>query len=102
ATALREAHTLKGLAGNVGATELAQRAATLESNIKAGGPEARDTALAAVEESLVKLWDSLAASGRGGGQEPVATPNPSERVDLTTLAPRLDNLASLIANDDTR
>jgi len=56
-TSKREAHTLKGLAGNIGAEALQQAAQAVESQIKAENKTL--TGLGVLSESLVKIIESL-------------------------------------------
>jgi two-component system sensor histidine kinase/response regulator len=60
ATAERSAHTLKGLAGTLGAGELQQRAARLEQALEQETGEC-DEALRATEEELTRLVAALRA-----------------------------------------
>ena len=75
-TAERIAHTLKGIAGNLGAAGLQTLAAEAEAAIKAGGPAAAE--LAAVEKSLASLIAALdpriapAEALDGGGEDAAA------------------------------
>jgi two-component system sensor histidine kinase/response regulator len=55
----RMAHSIKGVAGNVGAMELAQRAADLESCLKQGKTENLSTLLESFSISLNRLVRSL-------------------------------------------
>jgi two-component system sensor histidine kinase/response regulator len=54
-TARREAHTLKGLAGSVGSTALAECASTVENLLKSKESAGLDQALANLEK-LLSLW----------------------------------------------
>ena len=72
-TAVREAHTLKGLAGNIGATELARHAAQVESMLgrgETGGIAAAMTTMA------TELDDLLARIGAGIETPGQAAPAP--------------------------
>lgn len=51
-SAIREAHTLKGLAGNIGAQSLFEMAQTLEEHLKREDVEQLDTHLYALENAL--------------------------------------------------
>jgi PAS domain S-box-containing protein len=60
-TAEREAHTLKGVAGNIGADSLRAAAATLEAAIRQG--RNTDAALAALAPPLRALTEGLSSAG---------------------------------------
>jgi signal transduction histidine kinase/CheY-like chemotaxis protein/HPt (histidine-containing phosphotransfer) domain-containing protein len=63
--AVREAHTVKGLAGQFGARELYRAACRLETALKSASPET-DAALRAFTDALSLLNNSLAALARPG------------------------------------
>ncbi len=77
----RTAHSLKGVAGTLGAGELQQRAAGLESAIKEGrGEDAVESQLSSVDEELTRLVTAIeeamgleegADEGAGGEDAPV-------------------------------
>ncbi len=58
-TAKREVHTLKGLAGTIGATLMADRAATLETILKGGATEGLEEALSNLEAALISLLERI-------------------------------------------
>ncbi|MGQ0711935.1 MAG: response regulator [Rhodoferax sp.] len=92
--AQRLAHTLKGLAGNIGAADLQEAAGALESAIKAGpGAAELETVLHAAEQRLQALCTAL--------QPWVAASDPvAIAVDRSALAGVCRDLASLLADDD--
>ncbi|NEX18466.1 MAG: hypothetical protein C1943_18160 [Halochromatium sp.] len=96
--ATRIAHTLKGLAGNLGATALQQQAAALEAATGAAAPAA-DLAvqLQAVEQQLAPLLRALAAAEPAPSSVPADSGVPT---DPAVLAPLLDQLEGLLADDD--
>ncbi|MEB3228303.1 MAG: Hpt domain-containing protein, partial [Synechocystis sp.] len=57
--ARRLAHTLKGVAGNIGATTLQAQASTLEQTLKANSPD-WETAIATLAATLIPLIEALA------------------------------------------
>ena len=57
-SAVREAHTLKGLAGNIGATELQRRSGELEQAVSEKKED--DEMLQSVEQELSKVIHALA------------------------------------------
>ena len=62
ATAERLAHTTKGVAGNIGATEVATAAGALESAMRNGAPRSQiDELTAALQRQLAPLVEGLAA-----------------------------------------
>ncbi len=62
-TAVRTAHTLKGIAGTIGATLLQERAAVVEQAVKAGQQASEiDTSLTPVEEELERLIRAIDAA----------------------------------------
>jgi two-component system sensor histidine kinase/response regulator len=93
-TAERLAHTLKGLAGNIGATALQHESEKLEMAIRLSQPT--ENALAAVTRSLSH---QLAAINAAVPPEapPEATEADKERADAV-----IQELARLLADDDAR
>ena len=123
--ATRIAHTLKGLAGNIGAVPLAEAAGTLESSLDQGaGPSTLEPLLDAAEQLLRSLTQALARAVPPAPPEPAPTamPDPDamlaarelvallqdsdsaalefferHRTALVQAAPNVDELASAIA-----
>ena len=60
AVVAREAHSLKGVSLNVGATSMAKYAAELETSARAGKVEAIDVALEQLRSEEQALWAELA------------------------------------------
>jgi len=99
-TAAREAHTVKGLAGNIGAQPMADRAALVEGLLARGENEGLVAALAAME---VELADLLARIRSAVGEPEQETPAPDvspESVDREALAADLRRLAAQLADLD--
>jgi PAS domain S-box-containing protein len=93
----RLAHTLKGVAGNIGATDLQQRAQELEAVIRAGQPrEALEAQLDALTTPLDALITQLE---QRLPQEPGRTQVAVEPVQLAAVCTRL---AALLADDDAQ
>ncbi len=96
AAAVRVAHTLKGLAGSIGADALAGAAAALEVALAGGAdPAACAPGLQATERLLVPLCAAIAAAlpaapAAPGGAAPDAA------------APGIDHLAALLEDSDSR
>ena len=65
-TAAREAHTLKGSAGHLGAKTLATLCARFEDKVRAGAPFDEAFALEAIEEELARVVGALAGQAGEG------------------------------------
>jgi CheY-like chemotaxis protein len=98
--AVRMVHSLKGLAGNIGARELAQRAVDLESLLRHPREGAGlESMLLQVEQDLARLVESIEAALQLA--EPVAPAAPETTdMDAATLFAGLDRLHSLLDEDD--
>ena len=101
-TAIREAHTLKGLAGNIGAGGLADSAARVEHLLSLGSHDGLPQALAACTLALDELVPKivLAMQSRGNVTEPgnaVVAP-----VDRAYLEAGLRELSQLLQQDDAQ
>ncbi|HYA21095.1 MAG TPA: response regulator [Burkholderiales bacterium] len=101
-TAQREAHTLKGLAGSVGATSLAECAQRVENLLKKNETTGLDQVLANLEKSLSDLLANLPESALDAGSQAVFQTPAQRSVDLAALGAALNELAKLIARDETR
>ena len=101
ANAERIAHTLKGLAGNLGATALQHLAEALEAALRNAAPASEvDAAIAATVAELQQLIDLLQAAP---GFRPVAadaTPAASEPSDPEAANAVLAQLVALLRLDD--
>ncbi|MBB2493384.1 response regulator [Aquipseudomonas ullengensis] len=95
-SAERLIHSLKGLAGNLGALDLAAQAATLESAIKDARHEELGTLLAELEHSLASLVGAIRA------QFPPAAAEPVSAVDEQQLQQLCRQLQQLFAEDNPR
>ncbi len=99
-TATREAHTAKGLAGNIGATALFEYAAAVEGMLKhgatAGLQQARDT----MAQELKILLQNISAAMTSVAV--AASPSSASAVDKEAIAGDLRALAALLADDDSR
>jgi two-component system sensor histidine kinase/response regulator len=103
AAAERIAHTLKGLAGTIGANTLQQQAHTLEEAVRTGGDAA--AALPGVQAALGGLLATLqavlpapeqAAQAAGAAAHAAATVTPAQRAALIT------ELLALLQADDPK
>ncbi len=95
--ATREAHTIKGLAGNIGAPGVADVAAALEQMLGQGDLASLEQVLGelAIElDDLVSRIDH--ALGDAGRPQPAAP----AQFDLAALAPAMRDMAALLAQDD--
>ncbi|HYA30242.1 MAG TPA: Hpt domain-containing protein, partial [Acidobacteriota bacterium] len=101
-TARREAHTLKGLAGSVGATGLAESANAVENLLKTKETAGLDLALANLEKSLSDFMANMERSGFLAGSDLTPQTIAPRSVDPVALSAALNELARLIARDETR
>ncbi|MCG2575818.1 response regulator [Dechloromonas sp. XY25] len=90
------AHTLRGLAGNIGAGNLARLAGELEDSLKQGlaaNDPAIDAQLARLQSCLPAI---VAQAGKLAAEAPAAATRPVDELSRHALA----DLQSLLANDD--
>ena len=95
----RVAHTLKGLAGNIGARDLSASAADVEARLRHGNDvEAKLPALETELQALVEaITDALQTDTTDAG---VLQAEPGGQVDAVALNASLDRLAEMLHNDD--
>jgi len=93
--ATRLAHTLKGVAGNVGAQELNSAAESLEMALKGGDGDTALALLPGVTHKLEQVTTSIATLEDQTRQSETAKP-----VDLEALKPTLEHLRALLEDDD--
>jgi signal transduction histidine kinase/DNA-binding response OmpR family regulator/HPt (histidine-containing phosphotransfer) domain-containing protein/HAMP domain-containing protein len=101
-SAIREAHTVKGLAGNIGSASLAGHAATVERLLQQDDAADLQDALAALAADLdgtrARIHDAL---GADEATHPAAAPSSSpETLDKSALAADLRQLLGLLADLD--
>ncbi|MEG1324457.1 MAG: response regulator, partial [Janthinobacterium sp.] len=104
-TAIREAHTLKGLAGNIGAGGLADSAARVEHLLSLGSHDGLPQALAActlaLDELVPKIVLAMQSRGHvaeaGGAAQAHVAP-----VDRARLEAGLRELSQLLQQDDAQ
>ena len=94
-TAQRIAHTLKGVAGNVGAADLQEAARQLESAVKSGQADVA-TELQQVASELVLVLEGLAGLDK---QQPESSAV-QVPLDYAAVRPVLEQLHSLLEQDD--
>ena len=106
--AIRCAHTLKGVAGNIAATAVQTAAQALERACQVGESDAQSEAqiAAALAATLTQLDIVLTGLAQLEILEPAEAIAPAlgaadAAVDLATLAPRLAQLRALLCKDDT-
>ncbi len=90
----RLAHTLKGVAGNIGATELQAAAASLEKAIQTRDEEIRSLLLS-VEQNLNKVVTSI---DRLEEEKPIEVQQ--KKVDISIIKPEIDRLREFLEDDD--
>jgi two-component system sensor histidine kinase/response regulator len=100
-TAVREAHTVKGLAGNIGAVEMARRAAKVEGMLSRGEAEGLGAAIDAMEQELNSLIARTSAATCSTAVE-AAGPASGGEVDMKAFAEDLRALAGLLSDDNPR
>ncbi|MET3130173.1 two-component system sensor histidine kinase/response regulator [Oxalobacteraceae bacterium GrIS 1.11] len=97
AGATREAHTLKGLAGNIGAGGVAGSAARLEQLLGDGTQQGLRAAVDELAQELHRLLPNIALGLR---QRPDQAPAPAPALERAALAAGLRELARLLGQDD--
>ncbi|MEI6669774.1 MAG: response regulator [Acidobacteriota bacterium] len=99
--AVREAHMVKGLAGNIGAAAMARRAAQVEELLKRPEREGLDHALREMDAELRSLLTRLAGAFADSGAGAVRpTSLPAAPVDRAVLEADLRTLNSLLTDLD--
>ena len=92
----RIAHTIKGIAGSIGAKELQVAAAAVEQGLRDSNSAHTETDLSAFETALRRVVASLVNLAE---LEP-ASPCSQPILDLSKLLPKLSELELLLKNDD--
>jgi two-component system, sensor histidine kinase and response regulator len=92
----RIAHTIKGIAGSIGAKELQAAAAAVEQGLRDPNPAHTQTDLSAFETALRRVVASIANLGELEPVRPCSQPVPH----LSKLLPKLGELELLLKNDD--
>ncbi|MGE0433360.1 MAG: transporter substrate-binding domain-containing protein [Planctomycetota bacterium] len=101
-TRVRVAHTLKGVAGNIGARDLQQAAAGLEQaclHNNAAEHATIDARLAEVSAALQIVLDGLRESAPASSAAP-ARSDSAAPLDVAAIRPLLDRLRQLLTEDD--
>ena len=98
-TAAREAHTVKGLAGNIGADHMAKCASIVERMVKDGVSEGLDDAVIQMETDLADLRGRIALALNLGEAKIVSAPR-NDAFDKDAVAKDLKRLDALLADSD--
>ena len=98
-TAHRLAHTVKGVAGNVGASDLFEAAVAVDSAFKDEDRAAVESGLPRLEEELRRVLTSIGTIA--GSDAGPSSHTPCDIViDAAELTPHFERLAELLSNDD--
>jgi CheY-like chemotaxis protein len=101
-SAIRAAHTLKGLAANIGATALAAQAVAVEAALRQGLNDAVVPALAALERDMQALLSRLAAVVLPGDEAAAPDARAAAPVSRAAVQGELHQLALLLRANDAR
>ena len=101
-TAARRAHTLRGLAGNVGAEDLVNKIRELELALRNGSEELVAVRLEAVGQSVNSLIMEINRVMPLGAHEDVEVQEVESVLNLPAVSAALNGLAWLLADDDWR
>jgi len=101
AGATREAHTVKGLAGNIGAGGMADAAGKVEQMLAMGATKGRDEAIAEMASELSDLVARIAMAMSLDDKPAAAELAPAaQAVDMAELTAVAHEMARLLAQDD--
>jgi signal transduction histidine kinase/DNA-binding response OmpR family regulator/HPt (histidine-containing phosphotransfer) domain-containing protein len=102
-TAIREVHTTKGLAGNIGAVQLQALSAELETVLNSHQMDALPAALGAWQQVLVSVIAQITeVIGKEIPAKTAAGTTHPQIIEHEALSKDLQQLATLLANNDTR
>ena len=90
------AHTVRGVAGNIGAKELASAAGTMETALRDQNLASAKAGLSAFEAALRRVVYAIANFAEAPAEKPASEPPP----DFAGIMPKLAQLESLLRNDD--
>ncbi|TAN50024.1 MAG: response regulator, partial [Rhodospirillales bacterium] len=97
----RLAHTLKGVAGNLGAASIQELAGRIEKSAGSGRPEAAADDLSQLTEAIDELAKSLGyEDDLASGSILAAETGPRETIRVKILKPRLEELTHLLSACD--
>ncbi|MCW5556673.1 MAG: response regulator [Verrucomicrobiae bacterium] len=97
AAAQRDAHTIKGIAGNLGAHDLQVAATRVEHGFRDGRADGALSALPSLEGTLRRVLSGIASLAPAA---PPGPPAPAAAVDPAVLEARLERLEALLRSDD--
>ncbi|MBK6999570.1 MAG: response regulator [Rhodoferax sp.] len=100
-TATREVHTIKGLAGNIGATRLQACAGTAEAALQHGRKEELPQALEALAQELRTVLDQISVTP-GFNDTGFAEPVIEQEFGRDALAANMRQLAAFLTDNDSR
>jgi len=102
AAATREAHTVKGLAGNIGAAAMADAAARVEQMLAQGLTAGREEAIATMDMELHEVVSriALATTVAAPGASAAPSAGAQGQVDMAQLTALVQEMARLLAQDD--
>jgi PAS domain S-box-containing protein len=96
-TATRDAHTLKGIAGNIGAKDIQEAAKNVEYQLKESNVDDLERLLADLNEELSKVVRGISILDQNTeGSDKVK----SSKIDMETVAPLLEKLKTMLQDDD--
>ncbi len=97
-TASRSAHTLRGVAGNIGASELQDAAAILESELRQGKSSGLELELKSIDIKLAQILLALSVLNE---EEPEGgSLQSSKEIDVEVITPLFIKLKALLEDDD--
>ncbi|MET0084411.1 MAG: response regulator [Sedimenticola sp.] len=96
--ARRLTHTLKGVAGNLGATELFRQTQALEDHLKNDGLNSIESQLLSVDAALKKVLAGIARAMQDENNKPIAA---DKQLDPEALKPLLKDLSELLSDSST-
>ena len=101
-TAIRLAHTLKGVAGNIGARQVQLDAGELETTLKTSDKDRLDERLSTVKTSLQTVLSAIDTLPEDTPIQTLDTPAVTQPVDPQKLAPLLSELIQTLEEGDTK
>jgi two-component system sensor histidine kinase/response regulator len=99
-SAERLVHTVKGVAGNLGAGKLHAAATDLDEQLKSGRPDRAEPLLAAFAERLDEAMDAITGIESAEAAWPEAPEAGADAIDLAALGPLLTALSHLLGASD--
>ncbi|KJU81989.1 multi-sensor hybrid histidine kinase [Candidatus Magnetobacterium bavaricum] len=100
-TAIREAHTVKGLAGNIGANDVYEVSGMVEDILKEPEMPGLKQAMQTMQQTLANLMTRL-SEALPESEDAAEGVTPASAVDVKALAGQMRELATLLSDDDSR